>query len=405
MPYYLCNSCHVVRVTSIRIAFGLLIWFGNANSSVGEVATECARPSALKDGAFDAPMTFSWATNKGNMSTSAWIVASGLISPETPQEFRTFMEAEGWPAGQLVLNSPGGNLAAGLELGRLIRKAGLTTHIGTTVRTFDSYDASCDSWYDTVEAGFCASSCAYAFLGGEVRFVNSPYYPTIGSLLGFHQFYSASNDDLITPEEAAAIQASTLSLAQAITGQIVMYAVEMGVDPRIVAFASATSSNDLYFPTPEEVAELSVASGSGLGDWLMEPYNEGLIIAARPRRSDSMLQAITMFCRKGGQPSMLISMDLRTTSYPDPGDLPLKAVEIKIDGQLFSVRRHDLQIHYGDDTIFITTPMNGVRDLLVNAQKVEFSLDAARAMGNFREESDWDNIVLKSLNLAWRNCI
>ena len=46
----------------------------------------------------------------------------------------------------------------------------------------------------------------------------------------------------MTPEQAAGIRASTLSLAQAITGQIVMYAVQMGIDPRIVAFASATPS-------------------------------------------------------------------------------------------------------------------------------------------------------------------
>jgi hypothetical protein len=84
-------------------------------------------------------------------------------------------------------------------------------------------------------------------------------------------------------------------------------------------FASTTPSNDLYFPTDDELAELSIASGAGLMDWFMEPHGDGLVTAARPFRSDSMLEQITAFCRTGsGGANFLITMDLVTPSYPNP---------------------------------------------------------------------------------------
>jgi hypothetical protein len=388
---------------------GVLFTLAASSASAQQQADACAVPAALEPGAFDAPMTFSWATSKGNSNTSAWIAATGVIQPDTPARFREFLNDDGgsWGGSQLVLHSPGGNLSAGLELGRLFRKAGLTAHIGRTERTHESYNTPCDSWYDGVEPGICASSCAYAFLGGEVRFVESPYYPTNDASLGFHQFYGGGEDnsDLVTAEQAAQIRSSTLSVAQAITGQILMYAVEMGIDPRVVAFASSTQSNDLYFPTADEIDELNIASGSGLAAWFMEPYSTGLVTAAKPRRSDSMLEQITMYCLNDRKPMMMIIMDLRTPSYPNPDDLPLDAVEVVIDGQLHKITRRNLDVRYNGDMILIRASMIGLSDRFSSATQVEFSLDAPRVMGNFREESALDEAARQSIALAWRNCI
>jgi len=367
----------------------------------------CSSPEALEYDAFNAPMTFSLATNKGNMHTSSWIVATGVILPDTPEQFRNFLDREGGAGGQIVLHSPGGNLAAGLELGRVIRSWGLTTHIGRTDRIFDSYDASCNTWFDEVFTGTCASSCAYAFLGGEVRFVDSPYYPAEGSLLGFHQFFGGSSyeAELVTPEQAASIRASALSVAQVITGQIVLYAIEMGIDPRIVAFASLTPNDELYFPNSAEIAELRIASGSGLGSWFMEPYNSGLVTAARPNRSDSMLEQITMFCTGAGRRWMLITMQLLTPSYSNPNDLPLHAVEVVINGQTNMIYRQALDVRYNGGLILIRVPMDGLLEQITSANRIEISLDAARVMGGFREGSDLDETSRRSIALAWRNCI
>ncbi|WP_157057398.1 hypothetical protein [Loktanella sp. 3ANDIMAR09] len=358
--------------------------------------------------AFERPMTFSSATTKGNMTTSEWIAATGKIGPETPERFRVFLESEGRNFRQIVLHSPGGNLAAGLELGRMIRRAGLSTHIGQTARIFESYSANCDTWWDEVNSGMCASSCAYAFLGGRERFVNSPYYPTSSSLLGFHQFYGSPDRgaEMLSADEVAAIETSTLSVAQAITGQIVLYAIEMGVDPRIVALASSTPSDDLYYPTSAELDELSIASGEGLSAWFMEPYADGLVAAARPHRSDSMLEQVTAYCRAGsGEPRLLVTMSLQTPSYPNPDDLPLNALEVTINGQMSSLPRRDMDVRYGDGTILVTASMGGLKDRVLNAKEINFRLDAARVMGGFNEGGELDDAARQSIALAWRNCI
>ena len=368
----------------------------------------CPRPSALMPDAFNQPMTFSPATSKGNSNTSAWIAATGRIVPDTPTQFRAFLREQGVPSDQVVLHSPGGNLAAGLELGRILREHQLTTNIGRTERSIESYSTPCDTWYDTVVSGICASSCAYAFLGGEVRFVESPYYETEQSLLGFHQFYGGPEwgGEMLTAEQAAEIEASTLSIAQALTGQIVLYAIEMGIDPRVVAFASATPGDDLYFPTQNEIASFSIASGSGLGAWFMEPYSDGLITAAKPNRTDSLLEQVTAYCGKSVEiPSFLIKMDLVTPSYPNVADLPLSAVEMLVDGTLHVVPRSALSVRYGDGSIFITVPVPALSAKITQAKSIEFGLDAPRVMGWFREEAELDDFARQSLSLAWRNCI
>lgn len=397
-----------LRTILVSILFIGLPFCTAYSATPEQTAHYCQTPQALDENAFKSPMSFSTATNKGNMTTSFWIAAAGTIDPETPARFKAFLASEHPHPKQIVIHSPGGNLAAGLELGRLIREAGLTAHIGRTSRSFDGSDAPCGTWYDTVEAGICASSCAYAFLGGQERFVDSPYYPTEPSLLGFHQFYGnpKRGNEMLTAEQVAEIEMSTLSVAQALTGQIVLYAIEMGVDPRIVAFASATRSDDLYYPTPDEIEELSIASGSGLRPWFMEPYNGGLVTATKPHRSDSLLEQITAYCPKGsGTANFLITMDLVTPSFPNPEDLPLTAVELTIDGRQHSIGRRDLNVRYGEGSIFISVPVEALKHKIIRAKNIEFQTNAARVMGGFRESNQLDEIAQQSLALAWRNCI
>lgn len=141
--------CSISAVTKSLCAAIFLALAGSGAAAQLSPAS-CSRPGALEYDAFDAPMTFALATNKGNMRTSSWIVGTGVIVSDTPDQFRNFLDREGGAGGQLVLHSPGGNLAAGLELGRVIRSWGLTTHIGRTDRVFESYDTSCNTWFDEV---------------------------------------------------------------------------------------------------------------------------------------------------------------------------------------------------------------------------------------------------------------
>jgi hypothetical protein len=118
-----------------------------------QAADHCPKPGALQGGAFDGSMQFAVATNKGNMSTSLWISATGTIERDTPDRLVAFLASTEYVPGQIVFNSPGGNLSSGLEIGRIIRDAGMTAHIGTTERIFESPEVSCDNWWDEVKSG------------------------------------------------------------------------------------------------------------------------------------------------------------------------------------------------------------------------------------------------------------
>ena len=93
----------------------------------------------------------------GVFRDTALVYLDGTIDDDAPNRLSTALDGV---AGKIAvwLNSPGGNLFAGMELGRIIRKHGAGTHI------ID---------HRTVLPGQCYSACALAFLGGVSRFIDN----------------------------------------------------------------------------------------------------------------------------------------------------------------------------------------------------------------------------------------
>lgn len=359
--------------------------------------------------AFDEPMQFFHAKSKGNNSFSNWIAAVGVITADTPNAFREFMLNLEFPENTLIFHSPGGNLAAGLDLGREIRAKEISTRIGRTVRLDMELDHPCRSWVDFVLDGTCASSCGYAFFGGVDRFVDSrPYFNTVRSVLGFHQFWKdPEGSGMLTQSEVNALEGTTLSAAQVLTGQIVLYTMDMGVDPRIVTLANSAGADDLFLPTPDDLAKLRIITNAGLENWFLEPYGAGLVAAVRGGNKTSLFRQVTAFCSASdsSQASLLIATDIEP-QYPDLDVLPLRALEIIIDGEATAVARQELTLRVSNGKLNITAPLSPFqRERLLEARHIKFNLDAANAMGNFFVEGDLDTNERKMLSLAWRNCV
>jgi hypothetical protein len=106
------------------------------------------------------PMRFQEVRNGGNCSGCAYCE----ITADTPRAFEAFVAAN-QPPGIVRLNSPGGNLAAGLILGEMLRAGGYLTEVGASTRILDAVERGL---FDRAP-GTCASACAYAFLGGTSR--------------------------------------------------------------------------------------------------------------------------------------------------------------------------------------------------------------------------------------------
>jgi len=124
-----------------------------------------AAAALLPASALAEPMTFELSGNGGNCVGCEWVAAEGEITANTPQAFRDYVSQWG-PPHFIALDSPGGSLVSGIELGELIRATGATTLVSDT-------HPMPEMEHDEEQGlGVCASACVFAFMGGLERFID-----------------------------------------------------------------------------------------------------------------------------------------------------------------------------------------------------------------------------------------
>ncbi|MDO1585637.1 hypothetical protein [Rhizobium oryzicola] len=119
----------------------------------------------------------------------------------------------------VVLDSGGGNLLAGLEIGRAIRLSGFATAVS--------------------EGSLCASACALTWLAGTPRLMAA------GSKLGFHAAYKLING-----------KASENGAANALVGA---YLNQLGLSDRAVVYVTSAPPEGVEWLTAETAAAVGIA--------------------------------------------------------------------------------------------------------------------------------------------------
>jgi hypothetical protein len=239
-------------------------------------------------------MTFHIASSGGNCSTCVWVAADGEITSKTPNDFQNFV-AEHGPVRNLVINSPGGDLMAGVELGRMFRQQGVNTIVGRTVT----------GSYSEIGEGFCFSACSYAFFGGADRHVNT-------GGIGVHQFRAGDLEEVSSSE------------TQTIVGVLIDYLTVMGVSPEALVAANLTNPGEIYTYSAEELeyfnidnttpetddgwffgflspTQRAVNRGNSKVDphWALTPYEDGLMLTGAVVLGTSRALSLAIFCRRG----------------------------------------------------------------------------------------------------------
>jgi hypothetical protein len=106
------------------------------------------------------------------------LVAWGQIAGGDSERFRMALD-QARPIAEVWLDSPGGSLEEGLEMGRILRARKVTTRVPRGLH--------------------CISACNFAFMGGTVRYVE------VGAEFGVHMFSSDAADrirsHLVKPPE------------------------------------------------------------------------------------------------------------------------------------------------------------------------------------------------------------
>lgn len=212
----------------------------------------------------------------------------------------------------LHLDSPGGDLRGGLELGREIRWLGLATRTGG------------DLWVQTegprervAAATRCQSSCAYAFLGGLRRDVLDD------RAYGVHQFRPA------TPASGGV---DPVAQAQAAVSVLNLYLDEMGAQRRLLDIANLTPNQRMTLLSRAQLRQLGVDTG---GERLslplpQTPWASGRSERGRPFvqsrvRVDPRCHVSMVFSRDvGGRPVLALTLEYasRPGDPPRAGDFP-----------------------------------------------------------------------------------
>jgi hypothetical protein len=200
------------------------------------------------------PMTVRVAPRSGAFQDTALVYLDGRIDAGAPARLSKALTGI---TGKVTvwLNSPGGNLYAGMQLGRIIREHGASTHI------IDSR---------TLLPGECYSACALAFLGGVHRFIDN------GARYGVHR--ASLPVDRSSGER---------DLGQDLSAAIGSYMREMTIDPRLLDLWETAAPDEMYVLSPQEATNLRVVDdGREPPEWSIAPFPGGTMLQGRQATAD-----------------------------------------------------------------------------------------------------------------------
>lgn len=222
---------------------------------------------------------------------ASWIQADGRIDDTTVEDFLTFLdEGSDWLPKRIRFNSPGGNLAEGIELGEELRRRGFATEVGDHEPHPDW--PNMPYWDFTRRTpGTCASACAYAFMGGVERRIDS------GSRIGVHQFYSAARAEADSDSQPVLVQEG---VEQELVSLLLDYTLRMGVDGRVLVNAGLNSPDEMYWiGSGPEAQETGLAyAPTAWNEWHIELLGEGVI--AESERADGKYRMAALCTESGG---------------------------------------------------------------------------------------------------------
>jgi hypothetical protein len=223
-----------------------------------------------------------------------WIYGEGQIDGSTPKLFRAVLKKAGKRALPLVLLSPGGNVNAAIEIGRLVRKNGMAVEIGyTRFGACRPRDAGCQS--DGVEkdefrgvvmasGAFCWSACPLILAGGKRRLSSAV------SLTGVHQVTTVYQREKIFYREKYKIVNGerkvisrkivsrkkagtkvTTKLPKATRRLLVRYLQDMGVKKTLIDAMLSTPPDKIRRLEPVEMLTMNLITELTTGDTLTDP--------------------------------------------------------------------------------------------------------------------------------------
>jgi Tfp pilus assembly protein PilF len=202
-----------------------------------------------------------------------WISAQGDIDSETPAQFRKVLKAIGAKKLPIFIDSGGGTVADGYEIGRMVRIKGLDVFVTKTEFTCPANDATCKD--GKVKSGQifgqpkphlakCASSCAFILASGIKRYVGK------SSQVGVHQITSFQTqikvwrtfkpDGTILSERKVSEKTVETKTADRTYTTARNFFTEMGINDSIMKLLRDAPANDMHWLTEEQLTGTGMAT-------------------------------------------------------------------------------------------------------------------------------------------------
>ncbi|MGX9576750.1 hypothetical protein [Mesorhizobium sp. f-mel] len=200
-------------------------------------------------------------------SCPEWISAEGAIEAGTPAQLKRILKTLGRRKLPIIVNSPGGNVDAALQLGRIIRKNKLDIAVGTTkfsdcwpgMKDCRANDGKGAAYFGIASDGgaMCNSACPLMFAGGVGRVVGSWAYLGVHQITTTHfrttrQYQTTyrvvrGKKYKITTETVTQdnVGYKTYEMSKALERRLSAYLREMGVGRGVLDRMKATPASDI----------------------------------------------------------------------------------------------------------------------------------------------------------------
>lgn len=208
------------------------------------------------------------------MGSRPMVFIHGQLGPETLRQVRALVSRHklNERGTTLYLDSSGGNLFSGIELGKLIREAGMDTSVGS--RQPD------DRGMSRIGPGVCLSACVYAYVGGRYRYADK------NDVIGVHRFSREGT----SPKD--------VEIAQIVSAAITNHLDGMGVDTKLFEIASATPADDITRISIADATRLRVVNNGQLPATWVLVNSEGMVYLRGEQTTYWGMGKLLFNCRK-----------------------------------------------------------------------------------------------------------
>lgn len=276
-------------------AIGLAaILFAVVSVSVAQAAPKADKK---KPNPLEQPMVFSIVRSGAGYcepNCPEWIYGEGQIVSATPEAFRKTVKQAGGRKLPLLIVSPGGNVMAAMEMGRMVRKLGLDVEVSAT-RFVDCTPRRQDCVPNGPDKGqyrgiafsagaFCWSACPLILAAGANRY-SSEWANTgvhqITTVYAKERVYFKENYRIVNGKKKVlsrkivkrkkAGTESTTRLPKSTRKALLGYFKEMGVGKNLLDAMLSTPPDKIRRLEPEEMLELGLITEVTVSDTLADP--------------------------------------------------------------------------------------------------------------------------------------